>query len=372
VQPSSAPETGPRLTRLSVELTNICNLHCGYCLRDEDALYHHQALFFAPDLLRRILASARDRFGLERVGFTGGEVTTHPRFDDIIETVVGEGLGFSFVTNGWLFERVFATLRRHRDAIRVIAFSLDGATALAHDRWRGEGSFNRVIQAVTRCRFSDMPFAVKVTLRRDTVAQLEAIVLLAARLGARSLHCSHLLPTSEAVEIEHALDLAERREAERELATLAGIVRMPVRMTTGYLNTDPAPPCDALAGQYCNVDYRGRMTLCCNLSGFRGAASEPDVVADLNHEDFADAYARLQTVREAQNERRRRALAAYAERQEPVDLQTGSPCLFCLKSFDKLPWHDMKGTARVLSIVNARSQEDGQSRRKCEMETRTW
>ena len=25
--------------RLIVELTNICNLHCSYCLRDEDARY---------------------------------------------------------------------------------------------------------------------------------------------------------------------------------------------------------------------------------------------------------------------------------------------------------------------------------------------
>ena len=34
--------------RVSVELTNICNLHCSYCLRDEDALYHSPAKYF-PD-----------------------------------------------------------------------------------------------------------------------------------------------------------------------------------------------------------------------------------------------------------------------------------------------------------------------------------
>jgi len=343
---------GPRLKRLSLELTNICNLHCSYCLRDEDALYHQAASFFPSDLLRRILVRARDAFGLTRVGFTGGEVTIHPRFDEIIDTVASEGFAFSFVTNGWLFERVFPTLRRHRGAIRVIAFSLDGATRAAHDRWRGHGSFTRVIQAMTRCRFSDMPFSVKVTLRRDTVAELEQIVLLAARLGAKAVHCSHLLPTSEAADTEYGLTLAERQDAERELATLASIMRLPVRLSTGYYNIDPAPPCEALDGQYCNVDYRGRLTLCCNLAGFRGAATEPDVVADLNHEDFATAYAKLQDVRQAQNERRRSALAAFIQQGQQPDLYTGSPCLFCLKSFDKLPWHQTTTTPHRLPVLN--------------------
>jgi molybdenum cofactor biosynthesis enzyme MoaA len=37
--------------RISVELTNICNLHCSYCLRDEDALYHAPANFLSVELL---------------------------------------------------------------------------------------------------------------------------------------------------------------------------------------------------------------------------------------------------------------------------------------------------------------------------------
>lgn len=362
------PASELRLKRLSIELTNICNLHCGYCLRDEDALYHQHAAFFPPELLRRILSRAREAFGLNRVGFTGGEVTIHPRFEEIVDTVTSEGFGFSFVTNGWLFERVFPTLRRHRGAIRVIAFSLDGATRDAHDRWRGHGSFTRVIQAMTRCRFSDIPFSVKVTLHRDATAQLEQLVLLAARLGARAVHCSHLLPTSEALDAEHGLSLAERQDAERELAALAGIVRLPLRLSTGYYNIDPAAPCEALGGQYCNVDYQGRLTLCCNLSGFRGAATEPDVVADLNHEDFAVAYEQLQHVRQSQNERRRHALAAFAERGQPPDLYTGSPCLFCLKSFDKLPWHHSDGTTHRLAVVHAAGAAPHITRSESEVE----
>lgn len=113
---------------------------------------------------------------------------------------------------------------------------------------------------------------------------------------------------------------------------------MPVGVAVGYYNVDPAPPCSALSGASCNVDYRGRLTLCCNLAGYRGAANEPDVIADLTREDFASAYARLRDLAGEQVARRRAALSAQTQDEGKVDLYAGSPCLFCLQSFGKLPW----------------------------------
>ena len=74
------PDYGPR--RLTVELTNVCNLHCSYCLRDEEALYHNPANFLAVDLFARAATSARDLMAIEHVMFTGGEPTLHPRFGE--------------------------------------------------------------------------------------------------------------------------------------------------------------------------------------------------------------------------------------------------------------------------------------------------
>src|SRR5437764_308381 len=211
-------------------------------MRDEDALYHTKANFFPADLLSRILRGARATYGIDYISFTGGEVTLHPRFAEIVAVVAAEEMQLSFVTNGWHFERVLPALIAHKQAVRVVAFSVDGATREAHDFWRGAGSFDRVISAVTRC----------------------------------------------------------------------------------------------------NVDWRGRLTLCCNMAGFRNADGEPDVVADLTREDFGVAYVRLQAVARAQVERRRAALAAYAEQGSEPDLYTGSPCLFCLQSFGKIPWRSAR------------------------------
>jgi hypothetical protein len=87
-----------------------------------------------------------------------------------------------------------------------------------------------------------------------------------------------------------------------------------------------------------NIDYRGRLSLCCNLSGFRGAAEEQDVVADLNVEPFAAAYERFLALGRAQLQKRRDALAKLRAQSLTPDLYTGSPCLFCLQSFGKIPW----------------------------------
>ncbi|HYE64660.1 MAG TPA: radical SAM protein [Pyrinomonadaceae bacterium] len=323
---------------LSVELTNICNLHCSYCLRDDEALYHTPAHYFPPALLRRIIKEAREVYGITQVSFTGGEVTIHPDFKEIIEVVAAEGLKASFVTNGWHFDRVYRVLLANRETVGTIAFSIDGATREAHDRWRGTGSFDRVIRAVARCYLHRIPFSFKVAVRRDTVPCLEQIAMLGARLGAVGVHFSHLLPTSSVLEDEWALSPDERKSAEQEVIALSNIFKMQVGMCVGFEDLDPSPPCSFLRMTSCNVDYRGRLTLCCNLAGYRGAADESDVVADLTREDFAAGYARLRRLAEAQVERRRKALAALAESGQEVDIYTGSPCLFCLQSFGKIPW----------------------------------
>lgn len=347
---------GPK--RISVELTNICNLHCGYCLRDEDALYHTPAKFLSPQLLNRILSQAREVIGITSVVFTGGEPTLHPDFARILEVSEENGLGVSFVTNGWNFEKIWPTVLAHRNSITHVGFSLDGVTAPTHDSWRGDGSFLRVVRAFSRCFAANIPFVVKVGIRRDTIENLEQIALFSARLGASALNFAHIMPTSNEVEDASALTYAERERADQEIANLSRIFKMNIGIDVGYHNLDPSPPCAALAGVNCNVDYRGRLSLCCNLSGFRGATGELDVIADLSVEDFASAYVQLSKLASDQLRARRDRLEAIADHDSVTDPYISSPCLFCLDTFGKLPWREKSAAAgavsRALPILQSR------------------
>jgi MoaA/NifB/PqqE/SkfB family radical SAM enzyme len=328
---------GPQ--RLSVELANICNLHCSYCFRSEDNLYSHHAEFFPVELLRRVIDEARKAARITRVNFTGGEPTLHPQFGQILETVAAAELKASFVTNGWHFERTWPALVANREGISHVAFSLDGINRETHDRWRGNGSFDRLIRAFSRCYMSQMPFAIKIVVRRDLVDQLEHTAIFAARMGAAALNFVHVMPTSSGFETGVALNREEQRAVEEEIAILARIFKMTIGIDVGYYNIDEQrPPCSPLAGTSMNVDYRGRLSLCCNLSGFRGAAAEPDVVADLNVESFASALEKLRALATAQLQKRKDALAALRSQGVRPDLYTGSPCLFCLQTYGKIPW----------------------------------
>ena len=336
--------------RLIVELTNICNLHCSYCLRDEDSLYHQKASFFSVDLLQRVIREARETMGVSYLMFTGGESTLHPRFNEIIETVGTEGLKCSFITNGWHFERVWPVIESNRDVVTHVAFSLDGATRETHDRWRGEGSYVRLVRAFARCHHAGLPFVIKCVIRKDTLPQFEKIAMFAARMGATALNFGHLLPTSDQFHNEVGLSAQDRMLAEQEITLLARIFKMRINIEVGYYNIDPAPPCSALAGRSCNIDYRGQLSLCCNLSGFRGAVGEAEVVADLNVEGFASALARLSTVATTQLECRRKILGDYAARSEAPPLDIGSPCLHCLQSFGKIPWQNTQTNTTSTSL----------------------
>jgi MoaA/NifB/PqqE/SkfB family radical SAM enzyme len=345
---------GDQARRLTIELTNTCNLHCSYCVRDEDALYHTRAEFFSPKLLQKIIRDAKEIMGISYVSFTGGEVTIHPQFDKIVETVVDAGIRFGFVTNGWHFDRVYPLLLKNLPAVRTVAFSLDGTTKELHDRWRGEGSFVRVIRAITRCNFSGLPFMIKVAVRRDTLPHLQEFSLMSAKLGAKRIDFSHLLPTSSLLHDEMSLTQDERREAEHEIAILSNILKMKVGIAVGYHNVDPGAPCTALRGDEPNIDYRGRLTLCCNLSGYRGAVGEPDVFADLNKDDFRTGYLRLKTAADLQVKRRKDALEALERSGQKPDTNISSPCMFCLQSFDKIPWQSAnKGKGRMLPVFTS-------------------
>jgi MoaA/NifB/PqqE/SkfB family radical SAM enzyme len=347
MNPMPNGDFGPR--RLTVELTNICNLHCSYCLRDEDALYHSPADFLTPEFLEKVIVQAREVMGVTNLIFTGGEPTLHPQFRRLLEIGASYELRIGFITNGWHFERIWPAVFAHRASIASIGFSLDGATREAHDHWRGEGSFVRLVRAFARCYAHDIRFAVKVNIRRDTVPHLEQIAIFAARMGATSLNFAHVMATSAQVEDSSALSLQERRQAEQEIANLSRIFKMNIGIDVGYYNLDPSPPCSALAGVSANIDYRGRLSLCCNLSGFRGAIGEHDIVADLNVEDFSSAFTRFSLMAAAQMEARRNHLKSLADQGIDPDLYSGSPCLFCLDTLGKVPWRQAAAGVQVES-----------------------
>lgn len=209
------------LKRLTVGLTNLCNLDCDYCLKVAET----QHLDF--DLLSDVLAQAKEA-GVTSVTYTGGEVSLHPRFRDVIHRTAELGFNYSMVTNGWHFPRIAPVLAETKQAIYRLFFSMDGATEEAHDAVRGKGSFRKIMSAVSLCRIHGFPFGLQMVVTRRSVKSIEALAVFGARLGAEVVNFAHMLPTSEDFDALLSLTTEERRAAEREALAMANILKIRV------------------------------------------------------------------------------------------------------------------------------------------------
>lgn len=308
-----------------IELTNRCNLRCAHCYDERHAGSGDLSLAVFDKLVREGKAC-----GIEHIAFTGGEPTLHPAFAEMLRRVAQAGYGFSFVSNGITFSKVYPLLLRHRRAFRGVTFSLDGAFPATHDCLRGRGSFRRVIQAATLCVFKELPFTLNMVVTARNRHEIGDMVHLAARLGSSGLRFGHLISTPASAKQGLELSPRERREVEAEIRAFGQGAELPVAMAPGYYSESFFFPCAPLQLDEYNIDYRGNMTLCCHLSGLGGPNSGDDVIGNLQEVSLATACERF---------RERVRLYLQDKRDKVRRNELGEldrfPCWYCVKYMGK-------------------------------------
>ena len=173
---------------ISIELTNRCNLSCDHCFTGR----HGGSDDLPLDILQKVLDEGKAN-GFDHVSFTGGDPTVHAQFPEVLRLTHKAGYKFSFVTNGWNFPTIYHHILPCRDLLLAIVFSLDGATEGTHDQLRGAGSYRRVMRAMSICVALDLPFYINMVVTAHNRDELEDMVQLATKLGARGVRYSHLL-----------------------------------------------------------------------------------------------------------------------------------------------------------------------------------
>jgi MoaA/NifB/PqqE/SkfB family radical SAM enzyme len=321
------------MPRIGIELNNVCNLDCAHCFRN---IYrggaNHQDLFLPLEVLEKILREARP-LGYHHLALTGGEPPLHPRFGEALELIARHGYTYHFLTNARQFSKTLAALNtpRRRAHLSGISFSLDGATEATHDAIRGRGSYREVVTAVAACQALGIGVSLITTINRLNRHELDRLALLGAHLKVTRHIFSHQMPTEHNLGAELILPVPEWRAVERDVARLMGEFRHEISMAIGFYTNYFLPRCGPLTLDDLNIDYRGRLTLCCQLSNFRDAQGEgEDVVGDLRRESLAEAVGRLMDlVNRVHHERLE--MAADPQRAEKLHY----PCLVCLDRFKK-------------------------------------
>ena len=316
------------MPRIVIELTNRCNLNCGHCFNERHAATGDLPL----EILEKVLREGKS-CGIEQVSFTGGEPTIHPRFEEIIHRVSDAGYQFSFVSNGVSFPRIYPLLLKYRRSFGGVTFSLDGAREETHDRLRGKGSYRRVMRAASICVVKELPFTLNMVLTAENRNEVREMGALAEKLGSGGVRFGHLMSTPETALRKLDVSPEDRREIESEIRRLKHNASIPVGMAPGYFSESPFFPCGPLELEEYNLDYKGNLTLCCQLSGHSGQNDAEDLIGNLNEISLSEACERFH----------RRVGTYLADKQAKVKSGAFSqldhfPCWYCLKYLGKISW----------------------------------
>jgi MoaA/NifB/PqqE/SkfB family radical SAM enzyme len=162
------------------QLTNRCGARCLACCEESgpdkawaDELSREEAL----DLAHRIAASA-----IPYVAFGGGEPLAVPHCWEIFDLLSTAGIRLKIETDGSRIDDAAAD-RIAALAVQCVQISVDGATALTHERMRPGSRFADAIAAIERLVARGEPPQFVFVPSRLNLREMPAAYDLAARLG---------------------------------------------------------------------------------------------------------------------------------------------------------------------------------------------
>jgi len=158
-----------------IEITSRCNLRCRYC-------YY----FDNPEVEYRDLPSDEwlpffdelGRCAVMDVTLQGGEPFIREDLPQLIEGIVRNRMRFSLLSNGTLIDDHIAAFLADTNRCDSVQISVDGSSSETHDACRGKGSFDGALRGIRTLQRYKIPVAVRVTIHRHNVHDLEGIARL--------------------------------------------------------------------------------------------------------------------------------------------------------------------------------------------------
>jgi len=211
-------DTSRRPLVLVWELTQACELACEHCRADARPERHPDELSTAEG--KQLLDRAREFGEGQLVVLSGGDPCKRPDLVELVEYGTDIGLAVTLTPSGTsaLTRTVIDDLASA--GLRRLALSLDGASADAHDAFRGEeGSFEQTVAAARAARDAGLPLQINTTVCDWTIEELPAVRTLVADLGAVLWSVFFLVPVGRG----RVLDPVSPQRADAVMDWLADV-----------------------------------------------------------------------------------------------------------------------------------------------------
>ena len=167
---------------LDLEITNRCNLRCKYCSHftsagdvDQD-LPGEEWLQFFEEL---------NRCAVTNVTLSGGEAFCREDLGELIQGIVRNRMRFNILSNGTLVTDEMAAFLASTGRCSGVQVSIDGSIATTHDAFRGKGNFVKAMTGIEILQKHGIPVAIRVTIHRKNVHDLEGVARLLLGNGDR-------------------------------------------------------------------------------------------------------------------------------------------------------------------------------------------
>jgi SynChlorMet cassette radical SAM/SPASM protein ScmE len=158
--------------KVDIAITNRCNLRCRYCYHFESAGDVEGDLSTAAWLQ---FFEELNRCAVTELTLAGGEPFIREDLGEIIEGIVRNRMRFQILSNGTLITDEMAAFLASTKRCNYVQVSIDGSIPESHDVMRGKGSFAKAVRGLMTLRRHGVHAAVRVTIHRKNVNDLEGI-----------------------------------------------------------------------------------------------------------------------------------------------------------------------------------------------------
>jgi radical SAM protein with 4Fe4S-binding SPASM domain len=305
------------------DFTHKCNLNCKHCYSDSGATREQELSTTEAKAVIDQLADA----GVTALAFSGGEPLTRSDFFEVAAHAVKRRLYVSVATNGTLLTKEMVR-KLKQTGVHYVEISIDGATAVTHDAFRGvPGAFDKAVAGLKNCVAEDLCACIATTATKNNLEEMPAIVTLAEEIGADRFTYFNFIPTGRGKELyDQDLSAEEREKLMRfllnrmssgckttilttapQLARVAlqcqgpsgtGEVTMSMaHMQTAKVSKKAVPLADFIGGcgagrLYCSLSPQGDVHPCVFL---------PTTVGNLKTEKFSDIWLNCEMFQKLRN-----------------------------------------------------------------------
>lgn len=155
-----------------IEITNRCNLRCKYCSHFDSP--GDVGIDLPTEEWLRFFEELKSCAVME-VTLSGGEPFCRDDFRELLTGITKNRMRYGILSNGTMISDEIAKFIASTHRCNSIQISLDGSIPEIHDACRGIGSFERAVEGIDCLKRFKLPLAVRVTINRHNVFDLENI-----------------------------------------------------------------------------------------------------------------------------------------------------------------------------------------------------